>query len=112
MGWLGGYGCGFGHGAKGTKYEKMLGSLIVESSDGKVKFNVGSGFTDKLRENPSQFLDKVIKVRYNDVVQNKDEPDFYALYLPRFIRVREDKTEAAWKAFQAASKLAHGKSNC
>ena len=22
------------------------------------------------------------------------------------------KTEAAWKAFQAASKLAHGKSNC
>ena len=54
MGWLGGYGCGFGHGAKGTKYEKMLGSLIVESSDGKVKFNVGSGFTDKLRENPSR----------------------------------------------------------
>ena len=39
MGWLGGYGCGFGHGAKGTKYEKMLGSLIVESSDGKVKFD-------------------------------------------------------------------------
>ena len=27
-------------------------------------------------------------------MQNKDEPDFYALYLPRFIRVREDKTEA------------------
>ena len=80
MGWLGGYGCGFEHGAKGTKYEKMLGSLIVESSDGKVKFNVGSRFTDKLRD--------------NDVVQNKDEPDFYALYLPRFIRVREDKTEA------------------
>ena len=94
MGWLGGYGCGFGHGAKRTKYEKMLGSLIAESSDGKVKFNVGSGFTNKLRENPSQFLDKVIEVQYNDVVQNKDEPDFYALYLPRFIRVREDKTEA------------------
>ena len=85
---------GFKHGAKGTKYEKMLGSLIVESSDGKVKFNVGSGFTDELREDPSQFLDKVIEVRYNDIVQNKDEPDFYALYLPRFIRVREDKTEA------------------
>ena len=48
----------------------MLGSLIVESSDGKVKFNVGSGFTDKLRENPSQFFDKVIEVRYNDVVKN------------------------------------------
>ena len=85
---------GFEHGAKGTKYEKMLGSLIVESSDGKVKFNVGSGFTDELREDPSQFLDKVIEVRYNDIVQNKDEPDFHALYLPRFIRVREDKTEA------------------
>ena len=85
---------GFEYGAKGTKYEEMLGSLIVESSDGKVKFNVGSGFTDELRENPNQFLDKVIEVRYNDVVQNKDEPDFYALYLPRFIRIREDKTEA------------------
>ena len=36
----------------------------------------------------------MIEVRYNDVVQNKDEPDLYALYLPRFIRVREDKTEA------------------
>lgn len=85
---------GFEYGAKGTKYEEMLGSLIVESSDGKVKFNVGSGFTDELRENPNQFLDKVIEVRYNDIVQNKDEPDFYALYLPRFIKIREDKTEA------------------
>ena len=85
---------GFEYGAKGTKYEEMLGSLVVESSDGKIKFNVGSGFTDELRENPSQFLDKVIEVRYNDIVQNKDEPDFYALYLPRFIRIREDKTEA------------------
>lgn len=85
---------GFEYGAKGTKYEEMLGSLIVESSDGKIKFNVGSGFTDELRENPNQFLDKVIEVRYNDIVQNKDEPDFYALYLPRFIRIREDKTEA------------------
>lgn len=85
---------GFEYGAKGTKYEEMLGSLVVESSDGNVKFNVGSGFTDKLRENPNQFLDKVIEVRYNDIVQNKDEPDFYALYLPRFIRIREDKTEA------------------
>ena len=84
----------FEYGAKGTKYEEMLGSLIVESSDGKVKFNVGSGFTDELRENPNQFIDKVIEVRYNDIVQNKDEPDFYALYLPRFIRIREDKTEA------------------
>ena len=85
---------GFEYGAKDTKYEEMLGSLIVQSSGGKVKFNVGSGFTDELRENPNQFLDKVIEVRYNDIVQNKDEPDFYALYLPRFIRIREDKTEA------------------
>ena len=36
----------------------------------------------------------MIEVQYNDVVQNKDEPDFYALYLPRFIRVRKNKTEA------------------
>ena len=30
----------------------------------------------------------------NVIKNDKDEPDFYALYLPRFIRVREDKTEA------------------
>ena len=59
--------------------------------DGTLLTTVG---ISSLRENPSQFLDKVIEVRCNDVVQNKDEPDFYALYLPRFIRVREDKTEA------------------
>ena len=56
MGWLGGYGCGFGHGAKGTKYEKMLGSLIVESSDGKVTFNVGSGFTAEVCKDMLQIL--------------------------------------------------------
>ena len=80
---------------KGSKYESMIGSLNVESSDGKVRFNVGSGLTDDQRASPEDaYIGKIVTVKFNDIVQNRDEPDRFALYLPRIIEVRQDRTEA------------------
>ena len=33
-------------------------------------------------------------MKFNDIVQNRDEPDYFALYLPRIIEVRQDRTDA------------------
>lgn len=82
-------------GTKGSKYESMIGALNVESSDGKVRFNVGSGLTDEQRALPEDtYNGKIVTVKFNDIVQNRDEPDYFALYLPRIIEVRQDRTDA------------------
>lgn len=91
---------GWEYGDKGTKFEHMLGKLQVESSDGLIKFNVGTGFKEKEREDFLKMVDdwvssgKIVKLKGNGLTTNKLNPDFYALYLGRFIEVRDDKTEA------------------
>jgi len=91
---------GWEYGDKGTKFEHMLGKLQVESSDGKIKFNVGTGFKEKEREDFLKLVDdwvssgKIVKLKANGLTTNKLNPDFYALYLARFVEVRDDKSEA------------------
>lgn len=88
---------GWRRGAKGTKYESMLGALICTSSDNKVVVSVGSGFSDPFRkefaEAHSEKLTEnmYVEVRSNGLIQHGNE---YSLFLPRFIEVRNDKTEA------------------
>lgn len=91
---------GWDYGLKGTKYEKMLGTIEVESSDGSIRFNVGSGFTDLQREQLLSVIDeyvdtgKIVTVKGNGLVTNKLKPDYYALYLPRVVEFRNDKVIA------------------
>ena len=75
------------------KYADMIGSLYCESSDGVVKVYVGSGFTDYQRSAPpSDFVDKVIAVKYNARIKNVKGEE--SLFLPIFLEVREDKETA------------------
>jgi len=76
------------------KYEGMLGALICESDDGVIKVDVGSGFKDLDRINftTQSIVDKIISVKYNARIKNKQGEE--SLFLPVFIEVREDKDKA------------------
>ena len=77
------------------KYIGMLGSVVCQSQDGLLETNV-SGFSDAMRKtiwnNREDYLDRIITVRFNDIMQ---KPGVKAsLFLPRFVEIRDDKTEA------------------
>jgi ATP-dependent DNA ligase len=72
----------------------MLGAIICESADGIVKVNVGSGFTDALRKQywSENLVDKIVAVKYNARIKNKTGEE--SLFLPVFIELRDDKSDA------------------
>jgi len=76
------------------KYEGKIGSLILQTSCGRIEVDCGSGLTDLDRnKHPDEFIGKIIEIQYNKFIQSKkDKPA--SLYLPRFIEVREDKNVA------------------
>jgi len=75
-----------------------VGGLICEDSTGTLKVGVGSGFTDADLEmfneliNNNQLIGKVVAVQYNLRIQDKHGNE--SMFLPRFIEIRSDKTEA------------------
>ena len=75
------------------KYADAIGSLCCESDDGIVRVYVGSGFTDEQRNAPpSDYLDKIIAVKYNARITNVKDGE--SLFLPIFLEVRNDKETA------------------
>jgi hypothetical protein len=74
------------------KYKDMIGSLYCESSDGDVRVYVGSGLKDNQRINSSDYLNKIIAVKYNARIKNVKGEE--SLFLPIFLEVREDKDVA------------------
>jgi len=75
------------------KYEGLLGALQCESSDGIIKVNVGSGFTDEDRKTIDQsIIGKIISVKYNARIRNTNGEE--SLFLPVYLQERLDKTEA------------------
>ena len=76
------------------KYEGKIGSLILQTSCGRIEVDCGSGLTDLDRnKHPDEFIGKIIEIQYNKFIQSKkDKPA--SLYLPRFVEVREDKNIA------------------
>lgn len=75
------------------KYEGMLGGYNCETSDGMIKFNVGSGFTDVQRELDDSVIGKIVTVKANDIIL-RDGSETESLFLPIFIEIRNDKKEA------------------
>jgi DNA ligase-1 len=75
----------------------MLGGVSVESSCGKLRSNVGSGFSDKQRkdfwENREKLTDSIFTLEANDITSSRG-CDTMSLFLPIFIEHRLDKTEA------------------
>lgn len=83
---------GFEYGKKGTKNEKRLGALHIESLCGRIKSDVGvfKDFPETIREEWLDDMPKVVTVRYNERITSKNS-EFESLYLPRVIAARWDK---------------------
>lgn len=80
------------------KYINLIGSVILETSDGKLQVSV-SGIDDETRQyitdNTDSLPGKIVTVKFNSVTQNKNTK-MCSLFLPRFVQfgVRIDKNEA------------------
>lgn len=74
------------------KHKGKIGALHCQSSDGKLKVNVGSGFKDKQREQEAP-VGKIITVKANDLIDKRNS-DVYSLFLPIYVETRLDKSEA------------------
>lgn len=77
------------------KAEGMLGAMCLESSCGKLKVNVGTGFTDKERTDlwHNKRHGSVVEVIANDIITNKKDSSL-SLFLPRYVGIRGDKDVA------------------
>jgi ATP-dependent DNA ligase len=71
-----------------------LGALVLESACGKIKVNVGTGFTDYDRNKITKdVVGKVISIKYNGRIVDQ-RTGVSSLFLPVFIEVRNDKSVA------------------
>jgi hypothetical protein len=86
---------GFFFGDKGKENEFRLGRLQFESSDGKIKTLIGTGFSDKQRDELTEenTLGTIWEVVYNSRITDKKTGQ-EALFLPRVICQRWDKVKA------------------
>lgn len=75
------------------KYKGMLGGIAVETSDGLLKSNCGTGFSDAQRKNPPFVVGDIVTIKANDVISSRDS-DIKSLFLPVYSDTRFDKTEA------------------
>jgi len=76
------------------KYKGLLGALQLESADGVIKVNIGSGFSDKQRkEIGKDVIGKIVTLKYNARITNKKTKQD-SLFLPIVKEIREDKTVA------------------
>ena len=80
---------------EGTGRNKgKLGALVLQSADAKINVSVGTGLTDEMRSTLKEkdVLDKIVTIKYNSRISNKQGED--SLFLPVFLEIREDKTKA------------------
>ena len=74
------------------KYVGKVGAYLCESADGVIKVDVGSGFKDDQRTIDNSVIGKIVAVKYNVRIKNKQGEE--SLFLPIFLEIREDKTKA------------------
>lgn len=71
-----------------------LGALIAETSDGLLTTGVGTGYSDQDRDNIKEdVVGKIVTVKYNGIIVDTKTGQ-YSLFLPVFVEIREDKTQA------------------
>lgn len=72
-----------------------LGALVLESGCGKVRVNVGTGFSDadRVAFTSSNSIGRVVAVKYNARITDKSSTTD-SLFLPVFIEFRDDKDTA------------------
>lgn len=78
------------------KREGFIGGFICKDASGTLEVRIGSGFTDKdlqeLSQNPDDLIGKIAAIQYNEPITDKFGGR--SLFLPRFIEIRSDKTQA------------------
>tara|TARA_Y100000004_G_scaffold165015_1_gene195555 strand:- start:474 stop:932 length:459 start_codon:yes stop_codon:yes gene_type:complete len=82
---------------EGTGRNKgLLGALTAETDDGKIRVNIGTGFSDEQRKLFTEefVMGKIIEIEYNQRISSGGDRDTDSLFLPRFIELREDKDYA------------------
>jgi len=88
---------GWEYGKQGTKYAKDLGVLICETECEQLLVKVGSGFSDEFRKQGEAVLDalkgQIAEILFESVITSKSK-EKASLFLPRFARIREDKSVA------------------
>lgn len=78
-------------GERGTKYQGMLGGVLVGTDDGKLKSNMGSGFSDSERLElwvehlAGRLARRIVELQLKDVTADG------SLQLPTLLRFRDDK---------------------
>ena len=81
-------------GSKTIDTSKWIGGLNLESADGIIKVNTGSGLDDADRaKDPSEYIGKIIELEYNEITYDKSTGQ-KSLFLPIFQGIRVDKDEA------------------
>lgn len=85
------------------RLEGMLGSFVIGTDDGLVKNKCGIGdkqlesMSDDFRkyvwEHQDEFINHVGEFKYNSITSKKNKDGYYTLFLPRFMRMRFDKSE-------------------
>ena len=77
------------------KREGYVGAIIFENDEGTVKGQC-SGFSEaqmiEFTKSKEAYINKIISVEFNDLTKSENN-DYYALMHPRFIEIRNDKTE-------------------
>jgi len=81
-----------------SKYEGMLGALIVDYKGNPV--NVGSGFTDEQREEywsiRDELIGKIVEVKYKEESSDK-KTGLKSIQFPIFQQIRIDKVEPSYE---------------
>lgn len=87
---------GVNYGKRNSKYENMMGSLTIASSDRKIICNVGSGFSDDERNYDywKEHIGDIISVDFERVISDKHR-DTHKLFLPVFNETRFHDKESA-----------------
>ena len=76
-----------------SKDASLIGSIECITECGKLNVSIGSGLTDKDRQqSPEYFLNKLIDMQYNMLITGKDKT--YSMFLPRYRGIRLDQNEA------------------
>ena len=76
------------------KKPHWIGGLNLESSDGIIKVNTGSGMTDDDRALlPECYIDEIIELEYNEITEDKRTKQ-KSLFLPIYVGIRKDKDVA------------------